>query len=161
MAVVCKCTATPLVVITFTVTWWRHQMETFSALLALFAGNSPVTGDPPPPPHTHTHTHKGQWCGALMFSLICAWTNGWYRYDGDFRRHRAHYDATVIKNKEICRHSDGPIQVPSMYSAGTCIIQHLLFLTSAILFNTYSLVHILSYSQVKDMICNNGCLLSY
>ena len=22
-------------------------------------------------------THKGQWCGALMFSLICAWTNGW------------------------------------------------------------------------------------
>ena len=25
------------------ITWWRHQMETFSALLALFAGNSPVT----------------------------------------------------------------------------------------------------------------------
>ena len=25
-------------------TWWRHQMETFSALLALCAGNSPVTG---------------------------------------------------------------------------------------------------------------------
>ena len=24
--------------------WWRHQMETFSALLALCAGNSPVTG---------------------------------------------------------------------------------------------------------------------
>ena len=24
---------------------WRHQMETFSALLALCAGNSPVTGD--------------------------------------------------------------------------------------------------------------------
>ena len=24
--------------------WWRHQMETFSALLFLFAGNSPVTG---------------------------------------------------------------------------------------------------------------------
>ena len=25
--------------------WWRHQMETFSALLALYAGNSPVTGE--------------------------------------------------------------------------------------------------------------------
>ena len=25
-------------------TWWRHQMETFSALLAFCAGNSPVTG---------------------------------------------------------------------------------------------------------------------
>ena len=24
--------------------WWRHQMETFSALLALCAGNSPATG---------------------------------------------------------------------------------------------------------------------
>ena len=24
--------------------WWRHQMEIFSALLALCAGNSPVTG---------------------------------------------------------------------------------------------------------------------
>ena len=24
--------------------WWRHQMKTFSALLALCAGNSPVTG---------------------------------------------------------------------------------------------------------------------
>ena len=27
--------------------WWRHQMGTFSALLALFAGNSPVTGEFP------------------------------------------------------------------------------------------------------------------
>ena len=26
------------------VAWWRHQMETFSALLALCAENSPVTG---------------------------------------------------------------------------------------------------------------------
>ena len=28
-------------------TWWRHQMETFSALLFLCAGNSPVTGEFP------------------------------------------------------------------------------------------------------------------
>ena len=27
--------------------WWHHQMETFSALLALCAGNSPVTGEYP------------------------------------------------------------------------------------------------------------------
>ena len=25
--------------------WWRHQMETFSVLLALCTGNSPVTGE--------------------------------------------------------------------------------------------------------------------
>ena len=31
----------------FAFTWWRHQMETFSALLAICAGNSPVTGELP------------------------------------------------------------------------------------------------------------------
>ena len=29
------------------ISWWRHQMETFSALLVLFEGNSPVTGEFP------------------------------------------------------------------------------------------------------------------
>ena len=29
------------------ITWWRHQMETFSALLAICVGNSPVTGEFP------------------------------------------------------------------------------------------------------------------
>ena len=30
-----------------TFSWWRHQMETFPALLALCSGNSPVTGEFP------------------------------------------------------------------------------------------------------------------
>ena len=30
-----------------TMTWWRHQMVTFSALLAICAGNSPVNGEFP------------------------------------------------------------------------------------------------------------------
>ena len=29
------------------ISWWRHQMETFSALLAIGAGNSPVPGESP------------------------------------------------------------------------------------------------------------------
>ena len=43
-------------------------------------------------------THKGQWRGALMFSLIWAWINGWVnnREAGDLRRHRAHYDVIVM-----------------------------------------------------------------
>ena len=43
-------------------------------------------------------THKGQSRGALMFSLICAWTNGWVnnRDADDLRRHRAHYDVIVM-----------------------------------------------------------------
>ena len=42
--------------------------------------------------------HKSQWRGALMFSLICAWTNGWAnnRGDRDLRRHRPHCDVTVM-----------------------------------------------------------------
>ena len=67
--------------------WRRHQMETFSALLGLCAGNSPVTGEFP---------SQNQWRWALMFSLICAWINGWINNPdaGDLRRHRAHYDVT-------------------------------------------------------------------
>ena len=43
--------------------------------------------------------HKGQWRGALMFSLICAWINAWVhnREAGDLRRHRAHYDVIVME----------------------------------------------------------------
>ena len=69
--------------------WWRHQMETFSALLALCAGNSPVPVNSP---------HKGQWRGVLMFSLICVWINGWVntREAGDLRRYRGHYDVIIM-----------------------------------------------------------------
>ena len=37
-----------------------------------------------------------------MFSLICIWTNRWvnYRDAGDLRRHRAHYDVTVMMARE-------------------------------------------------------------
>ena len=43
--------------------------------------------------------HKGQWCGALMFSLICVWINGWVnnREAGDLRRYRTHYDVIVME----------------------------------------------------------------
>ena len=70
--------------------WWRHQIEQFSALLALCAGNSPVPVNSP---------HKGQWRGALMFSFICAWINDWVnnREAGDLRRHRGHYDVNVMR----------------------------------------------------------------
>ena len=81
-------------------TWWRHQMETFSALLALCAGNSPVPVNSP---------HKGQWRGALMFSLICAWINGWVnnREAGDLGRHRGHYDVNVMGTSNNTSKSGG------------------------------------------------------
>ena len=47
--------------------------------------------------------HKGQWRGALMFSLMCARTNGWAnnRDAGDLRRHCSHYEVTVMKHFRI------------------------------------------------------------
>ena len=65
------------------------KWEKNSALLAICAGNSPVPVNSP---------HKGQWRGALMFSLICAWINGWVNNHktGDLRRYLAHDDVIVM-----------------------------------------------------------------
>ena len=47
--------------------------------------------------------HKGQWCGTLMFPLICTWINaGANTWDaGDLRSHRAHYDVIVILGESL------------------------------------------------------------
>ena len=70
----------------FASTRWRHQMETFSALLALCGGNSPVT---PQRPVTQSFDVS------FDLRLINGWVNN--REAGDLRRHRSHYDATVMK----------------------------------------------------------------
>ena len=46
--------------------------------------------------------YKGQWRGALMFSLICTRMNGWVNNceAGDLRRYRAHYDVIVMLNTD-------------------------------------------------------------
>ena len=43
-------------------------------------------------------SHKGQWHGALMFSLIYTWTNGWANNGdtGDLRCNHAQYDVTEM-----------------------------------------------------------------
>ena len=45
--------------------------------------------------------HKGQWRGALMFSLICVWVNGWVNNceAGDLRRNR-----TLLRQCNIQTH---------------------------------------------------------
>ena len=54
-------------------------------LLVICEGNSPVPGE-------------GQWRGASMVSLIRTRINGWVNNGeaGDLRRHRTHYDVTVM-----------------------------------------------------------------
>ena len=48
------------------------------------------------------YTHKGQCRGALMFSLIGVWINGWLnnREAGDLRCYRAHYDVIVMVHND-------------------------------------------------------------
>ena len=70
-------------------TWWRHRIETFSVLLTFCDGNPPADS-----PHKGPVGHR-----ALMFPLICAWTNRYSnnRDAGELRRHRAHYDVTAMR----------------------------------------------------------------
>ena len=64
---------------------WKH----FPRYWVFVRGNPPVNIDSP---------YKGQWCGTLMFSLICTWTNGWTNnWDAEIlRHHRIHYDVPVM-----------------------------------------------------------------
>ena len=73
----------------FSISKWRHQMETFSVLLALCVGNSTVTGESP---------SQRPLTRSFDVSLICAWTNGWAnnRDAGNLRHRRAHYEVTVM-----------------------------------------------------------------
>ena len=74
--------------------WWRHQIETFLRYWPFVRGihRSPVNS-----------THKGQWLGALMFSLICARIKGWVNNSeaGGLRRRRGHYDIIVMVSEAI------------------------------------------------------------
>ena len=76
------CLSSAAYVTCFTRAWWLHQMETFF-------------------PRYWPFVRGGKWRGALMFSLICAWINGRVnnREAGDFRRHRAHHDVTVMMSE--------------------------------------------------------------
>ena len=60
----------------------------------IFRVTGPLCGVPVKSPH------KGQWRGALMFTWICIWINGWVNNHeaGDLRRHRGHYDVNVMKS---------------------------------------------------------------
>ena len=66
--------------------------------------------------------HKGQWRGALMFSLICAWINGWVnnRKAGDLRHYRAHHDVIVMQCIYNPLHRTGKTMVMEFPRSDTC-----------------------------------------
>ena len=67
---------------------------------SIFRVTGPLCGSSPVPVNS---PHKGQWRGALMFSLICVWTNDWVHNHeaGDLRRSRVHYDVNVMANRNV------------------------------------------------------------
>ena len=69
--------------------WWRNQIGIFPRCWPFVRGIHRWPMDSP---------HRGQWRGAWMFSLICAWTNSRVnnREAVDLNRHRAHYDVTIM-----------------------------------------------------------------
>ena len=63
--------------------------------------------------------HKGQWRGALMFSLNYAWINDWVnnREAGDLRRQHGHYDVIVMYSKNrIPWHRNAFFTLPDYWS---------------------------------------------
>ena len=82
------CQTVRVILWTSNATWWRHQMETFSALLALCARNSPVTGEfPAQGPVTRSFD--------IFFDLRLNKRLRNNHEAGDLSRHRVHYDVTV------------------------------------------------------------------
>ena len=75
--------------------WWRHQMEPFSALLALCAGNSPVTGEfPSQRPATRSfdvffdlHLNKRLRKRSRRRWFVTPWRSLWRRCNGKTRWH--------------------------------------------------------------------------
>ena len=112
--------------------WWRHQMKTFSAFLALFERNHPALVDSlykgsvtrsfddffhlrlkiwlskKPRRGWFETPSRRLWCHCNVFirAQNGAWTSGWVnnRDAGDVRRHCAHYDVIVMECHTWWRH---------------------------------------------------------
>ena len=69
---------------------WRHFPRYWSFVRGI---HRPLVHSP----------RKCQWRGALMFSLICVWINGWVNnlWAGDLIHYRAHYDVIVTTKPQL------------------------------------------------------------
>ena len=79
--------------------------------------------------------HKGQWRGALMFSLICVWINDWVNSceAGDLRRYRAQFDVIVMQH--YAHRCSGDYQ---RQTTSKCNVQFLMDNFFPYVFNRYS-----------------------
>ena len=104
--------------------WWRHQKETFSALLALCAGNSPVTGEfPSQRPVTRSfdvffglclnkRLSKQSWGWWFKTPSRSLWRhcNGWHLYANT----RAHFNIWLdVLSSDLAKSRSG--EISSLY----------------------------------------------
>ena len=96
--------------------------------------------------------HKGQWRGALMFSLICGRINVWVNNGeaGDLRRHRAHYYVTVMEWYLMVLNSKMLVKYSLLSVSILSIIFHTVYGTVCI-----------QHTHLPYYDCENACALSY
>ena len=89
-------------------TRWPHQMEIFSTLLALWAGNSPATGEFPA-------QRSVTWSFDVFFDLHLnkRWVNN--REAGDLRLRGAYYDVTSEQHVWYHRRTDFDTLILSVF----------------------------------------------
>ena len=89
-------------------TWWRHKMETFSALLVICAGNSPVSGEfPAQRPMTRSFV--------IIFDVRLNKQLSNVHKVGDLRRYRVHYDVSVMTKWPLSTHSNNGNEYSRQY----------------------------------------------
>ena len=97
--------------------------------------------------------HKGQWRGALLFSLICAWTHDWVNNceAGGLRRHRTHRDVIVMSSSIL-----DSVTMHRINVGKCCTIQSHVFLSFRILLYSKALTfgkptHV---KPILDIVCH-------
>ena len=108
---------------------WKHFLRHWAFVWGIH--RSPVNS-----------SHKSQWRAAFIFSLICTWIKGWVsnRDAGDLRRHRAHYDVTVMYHRLLV----------SSYAVYTHVM---------LIYSRYA--HLLTLSIMMPSVFHCGLILNY
>ena len=99
--------------------------------------------------------HKGQWRGALMFSWICIRINGWVNNGeaGDLRRHRGHYDVTLMYQKWLTFLNH--LLFYTCQDSNQTMLKHgisMFYLFTYAWFQSYGLYHIFSIVHTNNIL---------
>ena len=100
------------------ISWWRHQMERFSALLALCAGNSPVTGEfPAQRPVTRSFDVSFDQC---MNKWLSKQSRGWWFETQSWSLWRHSKDCSCGRNWEVVGQLTRQNQLDMSCAGHTC-----------------------------------------